>query len=150
MWGSSSSRSKGGMEPITDRAGPLNLTIADRLEIALVLANEFDKPLGIVHSASTVASRLKGASHLNPEGRRKLSEARYPLAWGDEQVSPDAFLTGVVTVSSDLRKLTVDVLAFDNTGSNLQKVAQFTATNGPTALVEMRESFLLRGISNGR
>jgi hypothetical protein len=138
-------RVKKGDGPISDRAGTLNLTLADRLELALVLADDFKKPVGIIRNASAVAARIKGANHLTKEGRQKLFDGSYPLAWGDQEVPADAFLTGVVQVSPDLDELTVGILAFDRSGAALEKVVQFTAANDAAALAETGESFLLRG-----
>ncbi len=140
-------RVKKGNEPLTDNAGPLNLTLANRLEMALILANKVQQPLGIIHDASAVAARLRGASHVTAEGRHTLFEADYPLAWGKEKVRPDALLTGIALISPDLRDMTVGILAFDKDGKGLRKVAQFTATVDAVALVESGESFLLRGAS---
>src|SRR5262249_22818055 len=109
-------RIKKDAEPASDQVGPLNLNLATRLEIALVLADDLEKPVGIIHDASAVAATIPGANHLTQPGRHALFTARYPLAWGDQQVEPDSFLTGDVTVSPDLRALTVSVLAFARQG----------------------------------
>jgi len=137
---------KKGNEPATDSAGLINLAVANQLELALLLANdnEVRKQLGIIARASDVAASVKGGNHLTAAGRQKLLAARYPLAWGKEDVVPDALLTGVVEVSPDLRTLSVTVLAFDK-GSDLQKVVAFKATNDSRTLVDSGESFLLRG-----
>jgi hypothetical protein len=57
----------------TDNAGPLNLSLANRLEVALVLANPDDK-LGLIERASeaVVRARNRRANHLSPEGRAAL------------------------------------------------------------------------------
>lgn len=137
---------KKGDGPATDSAGPINLAVANQLELALLVANDNDvqKQLGIIARASGVAARVKGGSHLTAEGRQKLLAARYPLAWGKDDVVPDALLTGLVEVSPDLRTLTVTVLAFDKE-STLQKVVVFQATNDSRTLMDSGESFLLRG-----
>src|SRR3954464_9649590 len=57
-------RIKKGDEPTRDHVGPLNLNLAGRLEIALVLANDFKAPLGIIRGADAVAATLPGANHL--------------------------------------------------------------------------------------
>ena len=137
-------RVKKGQAPVTDNVGPLNLDLAEQLELALVLANRVQAPLGIVHQASTVAATIPSANHVNTEGRPALFTKRYPLAWGKEQVTPDAFLTGVVQVSDDLQQLEVGIVSFDRAGP-LEKVATFTADADPFALVDSGESFLLRG-----
>src|SRR5262245_10046917 len=140
-------RVKKGSEAITDSVGVLNQTLAQRLEIALVLANDNDvkKQLGIVQNASSVAAGLRGASHLTRDGRQVLFKGQYPLAWGKQQVTPDAFLTGIAEVSGDLKEMTVGILAFGKETETLDKVGRFTVATGSSTLSEMGESFLLRG-----
>jgi len=138
-------RVKSGDEPLSDHAGPLNLNLAERLEIALVLADDVRNPIGIIHNASAVAATLPGANHLTKPGRQALFQGRYPLAWGDQKVEADAFLTGLVVVSPDLGKLTVGIMAFGKDGEALEKVVEFQATTDAPALVEVGESFLIRG-----
>jgi hypothetical protein len=138
-------RVKKGDAPITEHAGTLNLSLADRLERALILADDLKQPVGIIHDASAVAARLPGANHLTRAGRQALFRGRYPLAWGGEEVTPDAFLTGVVQISPDLRDLTVGILAFDQSSDTLARVAKFKAGQNAASLIETGESFLLRG-----
>jgi hypothetical protein len=133
-------------DPISDNAGPLNQSVARRLEIALVLANDFQQPLGIIQDASAVAARLKGANHLNAEGRHALFAGRYPLAWGDEDVTADAFLTGIVHLDSARGRMTVGVVRLDRNGGALEKVAELSAATTSANLVESGASFLLRGV----
>jgi hypothetical protein len=138
-------RVKKGDEAASDHVGPLNLNLAGRLEIALVLANDLEQPLGIIRNADAVAVTLPGANHLTKAGRQALFLGRYPLAWGDAQVEPDAFLTGVVVVSPDRKQLTVGLLAFGKDGETLDTVAQFTASTDAPTLAEAGERFLIRG-----
>lgn len=141
-------RVKKGDDAITDSVGLANMTIATRLEIALILANDKDakKQIGIIQNASAVAAGLKDASHLTKEGRVKLFDARYPLAWGKDKVTPDAFLTGVAELSADRKEITVGIVAFGKADDKLEKVAKFTVGSDAMALVESGESFLLRGV----
>lgn len=141
-------RVKKGKEPVSDNVGTLNMFLANRLEVALVLANTSDpkKQVGIVKRASSVAAKIPGANHATEEGRKKLFTDDYPLAWGKESVKPDAFLTGIVAVTPDLRQMTVGILVFDREGKSLEKVVP--AFNAPTSaflMNEMGESFVLRG-----
>ncbi len=142
-------RVKKGDEPIGDHIGPLNLNLADRLEIALVLADDLRNPIGVIHGASAVTATLPGANHLTMPGRQALFQGRYPLAWGDQKVEADAFLTGVVVVSPDLGQMTVGIMAFGKDGEALEKVVDFTATTDAPALVEVGESFMTRGAFDG-
>src|SRR5207247_2144381 len=87
-----------------------------------------------------------GANHLTPEGQKVLLDAEYPLAWGNQKVKPDAFLTGAARISRDLQTMTVAVLAFDRQSARLDKVVQFQVDTDVNALVESGESFLVRGL----
>ena len=138
-------RVKKGDAATSDHVGPLNLNLAGRLEIALVLANDLKDPLGIIRNADAVAATLPAANHLTKPGRQALFRGRYPLAWGDAQVEPDSFLTGVAVVSPDRKKLTVGIMAFGKDGEKLDNVAQFTASTDAPTLAEAGESFLIRG-----
>jgi hypothetical protein len=142
-------RVKKGDEPASDHVGPLNLNLAGRLEVALVLADDLKSPLGIIRDADAVAATLPGANHLNKAGRRVLFQGRYPLAWGDAQVEPDAFLTGVAEVSRDRKRMRVGILALGKEGETLDKVAELTASTDAPTLSEAGESFLIRGFADG-
>src|SRR5208337_1684650 len=142
-------RVKKGDEPIGDHVGQLNLNLADRLEIALILADDVRNPIGVIHGASAVAATLPGANHLTRPGRQALFRGRYPLAWGDQKVEADVFLTGVVKLSDDLGQMSVGIVAFGKDGEALEKVVDFTATTDAPALVEVGESFMTRGAFDG-
>lgn len=143
-------RVKIGDAKATDSAGPINLAVANQLEIALMLCrtNDPKNPIGIIGRASEVAASIRGASHLTKEGRPKLFTKTYPLAWGQESVTPDAFLTGVVEVAADLKEMKVHILAFGKDGAKLDPVVDFTAACKPTTLSESGESFLVRGFAD--
>jgi hypothetical protein len=133
---------------LTDNVGTLNLLLARRLELALVLANETrDKnPVGIIENASAVAQNIPGASHLSRDNRLKLFSAQYPLAWGNQKVQPDAFLTGMVVVSRDLKLLTISLMSFDRSDNKLAPILEdLTVKNRPDQLAELGESFVMRG-----
>lgn len=132
---------------LSANVGTLNVFLARRLEVALVLSNNPRNPLGVIDNATAVAHRTKGANHLSKEGRLKLFEASYPLAWGKNEVKPDAFVTGVAEISKDLKTLTLQLLTFDKTDNKLVPLGNgFTAANQPEQLVEMGESFNTRGL----
>ena len=139
---------------LSDNLGTINSLLARRLEVALVLANDPRKPVELIEDASAVAARTPGANHRTPDGRKVLLGAKYKLAWGDPnvRVSPDAFLTGLVGVSKDLKALTVSFLVFDRTAGALRPVpgvADATVANRAGTLVELGESFTLRGAFDG-
>lgn len=126
--------------------GTLNLELAHRLEKALIVRDNASKPIGIIQDASAVAARTPGANHLTPEGRQKLFQARYPLAWAGEPVAADAFLTGVAQLSPDLRRLTVQVLLYDKAKEGVEKIGEVAAKVSPGVLTGAGESFRLRGV----
>ena len=59
-------------------------------------------------------------------------------------MTPDAFLTGVISISQDLRRLAVGIVAFDRQHA-MEKVVEFDADADPFDLIDAGESFLLRG-----
>jgi hypothetical protein len=131
---------------VTDNAGPLNLNFASRLETALLLKYDMkeDSRLTLIHDASATAAKLKGANHLTTEGRQRLLAGKYRALWGKQaEVSADAFLTGRIDFSEDLRTLTVAVCAFGR-DCQVQKVVVFHAASGVNTLFEVGESFNLR------
>jgi hypothetical protein len=115
--------------------GSLGRTLAQRLEVALVLAIDPKSPVGILQNAA--ARTAKGADLGTPEGRTLLFGKPYPLAWGKEkeEVKADAFLSGVFKLSDDQRELTVTVQAYKEKG-NPEQFQQFTALaeSGPALL----------------
>jgi hypothetical protein len=131
---------------VTDNAGPLNLNFASRLETALLLKYDMqqDRDLTLLHDASATAAKLKGANHLTTDGRQVLFQSKYGALWGNQaQVGADAFLTGRIDFSEDLRTLTVAVCAFGK-DCQVQKVVVFHAASGVNTLFEVGESFNLR------
>jgi hypothetical protein len=139
--------SREGEGRFSDNVGPLNMALAHRLEVALLLANDPRMPVGILRNPSAVAVRVKGANHLTPQGRKPLFEADYPLAWGRDEVKADAFVTGTAQISKDLKTLTLSLMIADRAGNKLAELGKdFLARNDAGKLAEMNESFLLRGI----
>jgi hypothetical protein len=134
----------------SDNLGTVNTLLARRLEVALVMANDPRKPIELIDDASAVAAKTPGANHLTPDGRKILLGANYRLAWGNPnvRVAPDAFLTGLVEVSKDLKTLRISFLCFDRTTNKLEPVPgvpDVVVPNRGAALVEMGESFTVRG-----
>lgn len=139
-------RIKKGNESSVDHVGSLNMRLTKKLELALVVANDARKPIGLIANATKVAAEIPGASHLSSAGREKLFSQEYPLAWGDEKVVPDAFLTGVAVISDDLRTMTIGILGFDKTSDSLFPIAKFQATPDLEDLLDSGESFTVRGV----
>lgn len=121
-------------------AGGLNGALADRLTLALVLKNPVQSPIGIVSDASAVAAELDGANHLTPEGRAKLFEGRYPLAWGETTVTPDLFVTGAVLMADDMSRMTVSLQGISKSGE-LTEIVRFSAQPTVTDVIEVGGSF---------
>lgn len=142
-------RIRQGDRAASDRNGTLNLELARRLTIALILKNDIRKPVGILADANAVAAGLPGASHLTERGRAILFNELYPLAWGEKSVRPDAFITGCVDISPDLKTARVGFLFVDRKDGLLPVLKEgnaFEVNPEPSVLMEVGESFLLRGL----
>ena len=98
---------------LSDNLGTVNALLAKRLEVALVLANDPRAPITLIDNASAVAAQTPGANHRTPEGRKVLLAAKYKPMWGDPKAGAraDAFYTGLVGVSQDLKSLTVSFMS---------------------------------------
>ncbi|MFO0808406.1 MAG: hypothetical protein U0746_07270 [Gemmataceae bacterium] len=132
---------------LADNVGTLNMSLANRLEIALIVENDARQPIGIIRNASAVAARTRGANHRTADGRLALFSAKYPLAWGKHEVTPDAFVTGIAAVSKDLKTITLGFVCFDKATNTLTPIGKdVVAKNRPDELAEIGESFSLRGI----
>jgi hypothetical protein len=103
--------------PERDNAGDLNLTLANKMQVALVLANN-DPKFGIIDkpSEAVVREKLLLANHRTEEGRKAFFVRKYELAWSRDMVDASGFITGTATISADLTKLTVRFQVFDATG----------------------------------
>ena len=102
-----------GRQKTTFSAGLINNNMAERVENALILATDDDKPIGIIgNAASVVKTSDPLANYRTPEARSKLFRSRYPLAWSNRlRVTADAFLCGKVTISPDYQQCTVSIEA---------------------------------------
>jgi len=139
-------RVKDGDRPETFSAGPLNGNLAVRLENILVLhAGTEDKDaLGIIHNAAQEAGRHKvGKWQGNEAEQRKLFAIdTYPLAWGSKKVKADAFVTGLVKLSSDCKRGTVVVEALTAPGE-VKKLVEFSFEGDPALLMDLGKSYSL-------
>lgn len=124
--------------------GKLNGLMTLRLENALILQNEIEKPIGITRGASSVAAaRDKRATYQTAQGRKDLFKNRYPLAWGSNQVQVDAFLTGLVDISPDFRKTKVTVRIFDTKNTDLRDLVSFEVKTDRNVLRDMGHTFVI-------
>lgn len=136
-------RVKKGEEKATLKAGPLNASMASRLENALILANDPKAPIGIIHDADHVAIEKKLPGYAKAEDRRKIFETRFPLAWGNETVTPHTFLTGQVSVATNKKSVNVVIEAFDRNAANTSRVVSFDVPVDRPLLCDLGESFAL-------
>jgi hypothetical protein len=144
-----------GNAPLSDNVGPLNNTLANRLELALELElnKRENNDVAVLAGASKVAREIKGANHLTEEGRAALFTAKYPTAWGnDKLVEPDAFVTGCAVAEDDLRDLTVGLVVFTRKdhGAKQVMVARFTVKMESNPLIELGESGSRGLFDNGK
>jgi hypothetical protein len=132
-----------GNKPVSFKVGPLNDNLAARLEMALAVsgANKADAPIGIIHDADHVAMSRKLPSYTNPAGKRGLFAQKYHLVWDSPAVTPDLFLTGIVTVPADLKKAIVTIEAFAPNSAKMDKVISFAVPMDRSLLVDLNESF---------
>lgn len=98
------------------RGTAINANMADRVERALVMAFDPERPVYILADARrTAASRIPGATYRTANDRRRLFDLKYPLpvATGERFAAADAFITGKVSLSKNLAKTTVEIEMFD-------------------------------------
>ena len=139
---------KAGSKEVSDRVGPINSLLADRLELGLILANPFEESqqLNIIEGASDQVAKISDANHLDELGRKRLFEQEYQLAWGDETVRADAFLTGGVVLNPDNVTAKVVLLCVRRNGQEAEQIGKvFTAQLDAQSLTESGASFVLRG-----
>jgi hypothetical protein len=130
---------------------PLSGNMVTRLASFLIIhGGPVEKEaLGVIENASAVAGRAKIASWSDSAAARgKLFKLDYPLAWRkdgeDVLVEADVFLTGQVKTSRDLRKTTVQILAFDRAEPNkLVELKSFTMKTDRDLLRDLGYSFRL-------
>lgn len=136
---------KVGKQSPSANAGPLNLVMATRIENALIHASSDTQPLGVTRDATTVAAKAdRKFTTLTSEGRAAIFKHKYPLAWGNELVVPDAFVTGNVELSGDLRHTIVTISAFDKSGAAPHKLLSFTVPTDRSILADSGRSFVLK------
>jgi hypothetical protein len=134
-----------------DNLGPINRTLADRLELALLVSLKPADGMGILFRASDVipATGNPRATHRSEEGRAEFfafDPSPFSFPWNTKQkVQPDAFLTGEATLSADLQRMTVKLQVFGNKAPDKLKmvdVCEFTAAVDPRTLTEAGVSFV--------
>ncbi len=133
-----------GDRPARDDAGDLNIALANKLELALVLANT-DDAFGVLRepSAAVVRDHVAGANHLDADGRRAFFDRKFELNWTDDKVTPAAFVVGEMTIADDLSTLTVALRTFDKSGDLADAPGGFTGPADPKALADAGFGFTL-------
>lgn len=133
----------GDAEP-SDDVGDLNLTLANKLEVALILANTDDK-FGIIDKASEqiVREKLLAANHRTEEGRKAFFIRKYELAWSRDKVEPSGFLTALATFSQDLSKVKLQIQVFDKSGKIEDIAGTVSAPTNPEMLAQAGFSYAL-------
>jgi hypothetical protein len=145
-------RVKEGNRAETFNAGPLNGNLAVRLENVLVMHAGSDEKdaLGVIHNAGETAAQHKvGKWHDSEAEQRKLFAVEsYPLAWGNKKVKADAFLTGLVKISSDYKHGTV-VIEMMRTPGKVEKLTEVAFDGDPSLLLDLGKSYSLSKRSLG-
>ena len=133
---------RGDSGPARDDVGDINLSLANKTEVALILANT-DEKFGIIDKASEFVAREKmtSANHLTDEGRRAFFTRKYDLAWSKDKVEPSGFVTGVVTITDDLKTMTVKLQAFNKSGELFDLPASVSVPVEPEMLAQAGFSF---------
>jgi hypothetical protein len=135
-------------DTVSDSVGTLNATLADRLETALLFAEDPKDAVNLIRDASKVAATIPGADHHSEAGRNKLfGSSKYPLLWGQDTVTPDAFITGMAVIRPDRRTMSVALAVINRKGLD-QTFDQFVMDMDPDLLIETGASFRLRGLAD--
>jgi hypothetical protein len=134
----------------SDKVGTVNSLLARRLEVALVLANDPTRPITLIDDASDVAQQIDGATHLTTEGRKRLLDAKYPTMWGNQSIQPDLLISGIASISRDLKTITLSLVgARKNSEELISLGTDHTAIMRASLLSEVGESFISRGAFDG-
>lgn len=125
--------------------GTMNDSVATRLENALILVMYKTNVVGITRNAGAVAAKRDRDANWHTEaGRARLFEGEYPLAWGDQSVKVDAFLTGTVEISPDYRETKIIVKIFDKENMTLRPIGlPISVKTDRDALREMGRGFVI-------
>jgi hypothetical protein len=140
-------RVKKGNRPASFLAGPITTNLPTRLENALIMITSANERLAlkVIRDAGHTASAARvGSWYTNPRQRARLFAVKgYKLAWGNQTVKPDAFLTGLVSNTGNRAKTTVRVEVIGKDSKNLTKVTEFSADTDRNLLVDLGYNFAL-------
>lgn len=143
-----------GNSDFSSSVGTINQRLADKLELALVMANpaKADGPvsqIAIIRNASSIAASIPNANHAKPEGQAGLFSRKYPLAWqveGQDELVPDGFVCGVAALSEDLSSMQVELSLLKVGTDGLASIGSISVATDIDDLLESGESFTTRGI----
>ncbi len=139
-------RVKRGNEEESFYVGTLNDNMVTRLENALLHKSKDEDSLVFLQNPSAEAVKQnQHLSYLKPEGREKLLDISYPLAYGDEQqrVKPDALLTGLIELKLSEKKAALTVEAFGSKSKDLAKLGTWEVPLDRAILAEAGAGFSL-------
>src|SRR5262249_7358401 len=103
---------KRGTRPAAFDTAPLSARLPGRLENALILrrTSQEARAMKVVRDAAGTAARARIGPWTKNEGSfKKLFTTKYELAWGDSKLPADAFLTGEVRLTGDMKNAEVVV-----------------------------------------
>jgi len=125
------------------KLGSLSDNLAMRVENALIIGCNPDKPLGVIRNATAVAAAGKvGSWYRSESARKKLFNLSYPLAWGNKKpVNADAFLTGVVKVSKNLDQACLVLEVFDRANLEPAILRELPFSADRSLLADMGQTF---------
>jgi hypothetical protein len=129
--------------PLDDDVGDLNQSLANKLEVALVLANTDEKFGVIEHASEAVRGKLPPANHRSEDGRKAFFVRKYEIGWSADKVEASGFVTGVATLSSDLTKLTIRLQMFDRMGALVDLPGEVTTPTTPELLAQAGYSYTI-------
>lgn len=134
-----------GNEQATFAAGPMNTNMVSRLENLVVLAADPKDRLELLREPGyVIASKKARLSYLNSTGRREMFKLTYPVLGGEGRTTtPDAFLSGLVQLSSDYQQTSVTVWAFTTQRPSLDPVLTFKVATDRNILADIGESFII-------
>ncbi len=98
--------------------GTENQKMAERVQNLLVVTNDDANPLTVLANAGeAAAAKARHDKHpldwTTEAGRKTLFELSLPVLWNPaEKKTPDAYVTGIVHVSADMKGATVELVGF--------------------------------------
>lgn len=139
-----------GKKPARFDNAPFNGNLPVRVENLLIMhGGDVDEPaVRVIRDASKSATASDvGDWFGDVRERKKLFGVTYGLAWGDgkqqTKVKADAFLTGLVRLSEDLKKTTLILYCFDKDDLEPKAIAESTIDTERNVLSDLGYSFVV-------